>query len=79
MALTKGLGYQRVPQLKYKKITGFELHISAGHILAKNVTPFRSKNFECSWFHSLMAKSHSHPALKIIKFCCLAFSGIDGA
>ena len=57
----------------------FELHISAGHILAKNVTPFRSRNFECSWFYSLTAKSHSHPALEIIKFCCLTFSGIDEA
>ena len=62
----KGLSYQRVPQLKYKKIIGFELHISAGHILAKNVTPFRSKNFECSWFHSLKAKSHSHPHFHIL-------------
>ena len=49
------------------------------HILAKKVTPFRSRNFECSWFHSLMEKSHSQPALKIIKFCCLTFSGIDEA
>ena len=62
----KGLSYQRVPQLKYKKIIGFELHISAGHILAKNVTPFRSRNFECSWFHSLKAKSHSHPHFHIL-------------